>query len=186
MRTQFQSGSSPGAKRHASGFSLIELLIVVAIILIIAAIAIPNLLKARMSANEASAAENLRTITTGAVVYNSTWNNGFPPDLATFGGPGGNSSTCDFAQLVDTTLTTAPYQKSGYQYNYTVSGPPALVAPTCSKPGYFQYVATAVPLTMGFTGNRSFCSDQPGIIHFDTTGAAAATPAACEALPALQ
>ena len=48
-------------------------------------------------------------------------------------------------------------------------GTPAATAPTCSKPGYFQYVVTATPLTMGFTGNRSFCSDQPGIIHFDTS-----------------
>lgn len=186
MRSQLQLGNGEQTERSARGFSLIELLIVVAIILIIAAIAIPNLLKARMSANEASAAENLRTITTGAVVYNSTWNNGFPPDLATFGGPGGNSSTCDFAQLVDTTLTNSPNQKSGYQYAYNVFGTPAATAPTCSKPGYFQYVVTATPLTMGFTGNRSFCSDQPGIIHFDTSGAPAATPAACELLPALQ
>jgi type IV pilus assembly protein PilA len=186
MRTLFQLDGRPARRNGTSGFSLIELLIVVAIILIIAAIAIPNLLKARMSANEASAAENLRTITTAAVVYNSTWNNGFPPTFATFGGPGGNSSTCDFAQLVDNTLVNAPNQKSGYQYAYTVSGPTAAIAPTCSAPGFFQYVVSATPLTVGFSGNRSFCSDQPGIIHFDATGAVTATPAACEALPALQ
>jgi len=186
MRARFQLGRREAARKGVSGFSLIELLIVVAIILIIVAIALPNLLKARMSANEAAAAENLRSITTAAVVYNSTWNNGYPPTFASFGGPGGNSSTCDFAQLVDTTLTNTPNQKAGYQYAYTVFGNPTVVAPTCSAPGYFQYVVTAVPITIGFTGNRSFCSDQPGVIHFDATGAQAATPTACEALPALQ
>jgi len=186
MHTWVQVDSRKARRNGASGFSLIELLIVVAIILIIVAIALPNLLKARMSANEASAAQNLRSITTAAVVYSSTWNNGFPPTFATFGGPGGNSSTCDFAQLVDNTLVNPPSQKSGYQYGYTVFGPAAVVAPTCSAPGFYQYVVTAVPLAVGFTGNRSFCSDQPGVIHFDTTAAQAATPAACEALPALQ
>jgi type IV pilus assembly protein PilA len=186
MDTRAQSGRNPRARRGASGFSLIELLIVVAIILIIVAIAIPNLLKARMSANESAAAENLRAITTAAVVYNSTYDNGFPPTFASLGGPGGNSSTCDFAQLVDTTLTNAPNQKNGYQYAYTVSGAAAIVAPNCSQPGYYQYLVTATPLTIGFTGNRSFCSDQPGNIHFGATGATAGTPTACEALPALQ
>jgi len=186
MFARLQSGGKEASRRSVSGFSLIELLIVVAIILIIVAIALPNLLKARMSANEASAAENLRTITTAAVVYNSTWDNGFPPTFATFSGPGGTSSTCDFAQLVDPTLTNAPNQKSGYQYAYTVFGNPAIAAPTCSAPGFYQYVVTAVPLTIGFTGNRSFCSDEPGVIHYDPTGVAAGTPAACEALPSLQ
>ncbi len=181
MRSQLQLGNGEQTERSARGFSLIELLIVVAIILIIAAIAIPNLLKARMSANEASAAENLRTITTAAVVYNSTWNNGFPPDLATFGGPGGNSSTCDFAQLVDTTLTNSPNQKSGYQYAYNVFGPPAARRPRARSLATFSMWSPRFRLTIGFTGNRSFCSDQPGIIHFDTSGAHAATPAACEA-----
>src|SRR5271170_6312589 len=84
-----------------NGFSLIELLIVVAIILIIAAIAIPQLLRARIAANEAAAAETVRTITTGSMAYSATWGNGFPPTLGTLGGPAGGAATCDLANLID-------------------------------------------------------------------------------------
>jgi prepilin-type N-terminal cleavage/methylation domain-containing protein len=70
------------------GFSLIELLIVVAIILIIAAIAIPNLLRSRMAANEASAVGSIRTINTAAISYNSSYGNGFPVNLAQIGTTG--------------------------------------------------------------------------------------------------
>src|SRR5271170_7838159 len=79
------------------GFSLIELLIVVAIILIVVAIAVPNLLRSRIAANEASAVENLRTITTASVVYNTTYQNGYPPMLATLGGVSGVPATCDLS-----------------------------------------------------------------------------------------
>ncbi len=74
------------------GFSLIELLIVIAIILIIAAIAIPNLIQARISANEAAAASSIRTITTAAVVYSTTYLNGYPPAITTLGTTRGRSS----------------------------------------------------------------------------------------------
>ena len=66
--------------KKQKGFSLIELLIVVAIILIIAAIAIPNLLRSRMAANEASAVGSIRTMNTAAITYSSTYGNGFPPN----------------------------------------------------------------------------------------------------------
>ncbi len=98
-------------KRKERGFSLIELLIVVAIILIIAAIAIPNLLRSRMAANEASAVGSIRTMNTAAISFYSTYADGFPPDLATLGGAGGS---CKAAGLLDSVL--AGGQKSGYNF----------------------------------------------------------------------
>jgi type IV pilus assembly protein PilA len=167
------------------GFSLIELLIVVAIILIIAAIAIPNLLRARMAANQASGLSNLRTITTAAITYSSTYSNGYPPDLPTLGGVG--LATCNGAILLDDTLTTPPYQKSGYQLSYQAQGAPIPNPPAaCANPGFNAYLTTAVPVVVGQTGQTSYCSEEPGIIHYDPTGAQAASPAACTALASLQ
>ena len=170
-------------KKDQKGFSLIELLIVVAIILIIAAIAIPNLLKARIAANEASAVGTLRTINT-AFTYQSTFNNGFPQTFAIFGGaPPGN---CGTANLLDATLSTTG-QKSGYTVTYTLVKSLTAPATGCSAPGSATYVTGAVPLSVNATGNRTFCSDESGTIHSDPTGGAApATDAACEALASLQ
>ena len=90
-------------RNKQKGFSLIELLIVVAIILIIAAIAIPNLLRSRMAANEASAVGSLRTINTACVTYSSTYG-GFPPGLPNLGP--GTPASATTADLIDQVLAT--------------------------------------------------------------------------------
>src|SRR5580704_10561853 len=120
------------------GFSLIELLIVVAIILIIAAIAIPNMLKSRMAANQASAVSNLRTITSASVSYSVTFSNGYPPNLAALGGVEGAAASCTASILIDPVLAST-LQKSGYQFAYT--GEQGNVTnTTCASPGYNGYL----------------------------------------------
>src|SRR5271155_5011121 len=112
------------ARTPVRGCSLIDLLVVVAIILIIAAIAIPNLLQARIAANEAAAAEVVRTITTAAMTYSSTYGNGFPPTMAVLGGPPGGPATCDQSVLMDNVVAVAPNQKSGFTSSFTAVGAP--------------------------------------------------------------
>jgi type IV pilus assembly protein PilA len=131
------------------GFSLIELLIVVAIILIIAAIAIPNLVKSKMAANEASAVESLRTINTAEVTYASTYGTGYT-NLAALGGSG----------LVDSVLVSG--KKSGYTFQVAPSdGTGSAVDP------YTGYTATGVRQSSNM-GNRMFCTDSSGVIRYVT------------------
>ena len=174
--------------RHArnKGFSLIELLIVVAIILVICAIAIPQLLNSRMAANGAAAAETIRTVTTASMAYSSTWQNGYPPSLASLGGPAGSlSPTCDQALLLDPIITPGAQQKSGYAFAYTATGSIGTAPLGCSMAGGTGYLVTATPIQFKYTGIDSYCSDEPGTIHYDTSGTTAASAAACEALPTL-
>jgi type IV pilus assembly protein PilA len=159
------------------GFSLIELLIVVAIILIIAAIAIPNLMRSKMAANEASAVTSLRTITTAETTYSSSWGVGYAADLPSLGGV---ASPClaiiTNACLIDPILSTGT--KSGYTFAAAGNTPVGAVN------GGFEVNAT--PLAVGQTGQRAFCADQTGVIRFNTTGVAIGTGAgACAAVATL-
>lgn len=185
MQPKHNKNAKQSTISRNEGFTLIELLVVVAIILIIAGIAIPNLLRSRKAANEAAAVGNLRTITTASVVYNSTFNNGFPASLATLG-RSGSSATCDSAFLIPNNLANTPSQQSGYGFTYAGVGGNAPLGAGCGSAGFNGYFAYAVPLYEGTTGERSFCSDTPGVIHVDLSGQAPADESACDALAVLQ
>ena len=157
--------------RNEKGFSLIELLIVVAIILIIAAIAVPNLLRSRMAANEASAAASERTVGTGNVTYSSTYNQGFAGSLAQLGPTGGAcalvSSAC--SDLLDSVLSgvnpaTANPVKSGYTFTYAAVNPiPTTILPNAT------YSVVATPVSRGSSGTSTFCQDQTNVVLKDTS-----------------
>jgi len=165
--------------KKQKGFSLIELLIVVAIILIIAAIAIPNLMRSKMAANESSAVGSMRTITTAEVTYSTTYGTGFAP-LANLGGANPCVAGAATACLIDALLS------GGTKSGYNVATPLPAGLGTVPAPNVV-FVANAVPTVAGSSGQRSFCTDPSGVIRNDPTGAtAAATIAACQALNAIQ
>jgi type IV pilus assembly protein PilA len=149
----------------SAGFSLIELLIVVAVILIIAAIAIPNYLNSKMRANEASAVQSLRNISTAQVVYSTTYGIGFPTTLIQLSG---NMVITDQnnAGLIDETLASG--LKSGYVYTY--------VPLTNDSLGHvLTYSMNADPQVAGGSGQKHFYTDQTCVIRMNLNTTAGPT-----------
>jgi prepilin-type N-terminal cleavage/methylation domain-containing protein len=154
-----------------NGFSLIELLIVVAIILIIAAIAIPNLLRSRMAANESSAVASLHSINTSETVYESTYGVGYAASLASLS-DGGTATNCAVTAtptsssscLIDNTLASGT--KSGYIFTYAAVAAGSTTA---------SYTVNGDPITTGASGQRHFFTDQSYVIRLNDAASASQT-----------
>ena len=172
--------------RSNKGFSLVELLIVVAIILVIAAIAIPNLLQAKIAANESSAAGSLRTMGSAEAAYFAAYPTvGYSPDIASLGGPATCTPSPTTACLIDGHLSSAipgSGGKSGYFFLAT-----GIV--TGGATSNTAYVIGAAPIKVNSTGNRDFCSYNDGVLR-SKSGTAGDVPvndiATCAAFPVAQ
>jgi type IV pilus assembly protein PilA len=151
------------------GFSLIELLIVVAIILALAAMAIPNMIRSKMSANEASAVSSLHAISNAQAGYSMTYPQiGYADELTKLAfPPPGQPVDANHAGIIDWVLgcTTQPCAKSGYQFS---------IGNTVGTP-ISGYIAVATPVTQGQTGRRGFCSNQVSQVTVDPNGGSTCT-----------
>ncbi len=159
MRARCVLKPYPGdTMRHTKGFSLIELLMVVAIILIIAAVAVPGLLRARIAANESAAAASIRTLNTAQISYNSVYPTiGFAASLGALGGTSCSPPTSTGACLIDTAL--AGGTRSGYSFSITnVTGTPNST-----------YNAIAAPTTYNYSGMHYFCSFSDAVVRVSTS-----------------
>jgi prepilin-type N-terminal cleavage/methylation domain-containing protein len=151
----------------SKGFSLIELLIVVAIFLIIAAIAIPNLLRSRIAANQASAAASLHTLNIAEITYSSTYGAGFSVDMQSLAPPAtaGANTSSTAAGLIDSVLASGA--KSGYSFTYSPGARDAT-----GRINTFSF--TAVPISSS-TGTNYYYTDESGVIRLNATTTAGST-----------
>jgi len=167
MNTQGPRSNLKMGKTPTKGFSLIELLIVVFIILIICAIAIPSLFRSKIAANESSAVSSVRQINTAQGTYASSWGSGYAVALPNLGGTAAAclaGATAANACLLDDLISVAPFSKSGYTF---------ASAGTNQVGGVFNsYEVNATATTVQTTGVRAFCSDASGVIKFVTPGPA--------------
>lgn len=164
--------------KRQSGFTLLELMIVIVLILIIAAIAIPGMIDSKISANEASAAASIRAINTAEVAYQSTYG-GYAPLLANLGGPEPCHRSAETACLLDQGLASG--LKSGYRFS--------AIGADLSDGVNTSYLAGAAPEVFDHTGRRLFCSTDKNVIRADlNTAGAAITPTAeqCSLFSALR
>lgn len=166
--------TSPEDRRRQAGFTLVELLVVVATIGIVAALAAPSLIRARMSGNESSAIGSLRAINTAEASYSaSAASGGYAEQLAVLATPC-PGSTIGF---ISPDLATDPSQKSGYEITLAAGSAAAGPDDCNSTPTRTGYYLTAVPSTVGMTGHRGFATSSRGVIFFDATGLAPAEAA---------
>jgi type IV pilus assembly protein PilA len=152
--------------KSEKGFSLIELLIVVAIILIIAAIAIPNFLRSRVAANQSSAVASLHTLAIAEMTYSSTYGGGFSVDITSLAMPsGGGNTSSTAAGLIDSALASG--SKSGYTFTYS-PGP----VDTSGRINAFNFSAQPVSSS---TGTQYYYTDESGVIRQNSSTTAAST-----------
>lgn len=167
---QFNSMAHKKIARNNQGFSLIELLIVVAIILIIAAIAIPNMLRTKQNANEAAAVSDMRSIVTAEATYSNSYGPtvGFAPKLTTLA----QAATCDqtHACIIDFNLGCAvePCFRNGYNF--------FLMSDSAAAP-FLDFAITSTPSQWSKTGSKNFCAAEDGVLRYEV-GAAASKGAA--------
>jgi type IV pilus assembly protein PilA len=154
-------------RRDGRGFSLLELLITVAIILIISAVAIPNFLRSRIAANQASAVQSCRVVNSAEITYLSTYGQGYASALAALGPPsGGAQATASAAGYIDSVLVTGA--KSGYLFTYTPVN-------SDGSGNYQGYTLSAAPSTPGLSGHAYYFTDQTYVIRANNSSTASSS-----------